>query len=89
MALGAEKKDILRLMIGRGLRLAGIGVLIGLVAPFTLTRLMSSLLYKVSLADPLTMIGSAILFLAAAFLASYIPARRASRTDPMIALRYE
>ncbi len=89
MALGAEKKDILSLMIGRGLRLAGIGVLIGLVAPFTLTRLMSSLLYKVSPADPLTMIGSAILFLAAAFLASYIPARRAARTDPMIALHYE
>ncbi len=89
MALGADKKDIFRLVIGRGLRLAGIGVLIGLVAPFTLTRLMSSLLYKVSPADPLTIIGSAILFLAAALLASYIPARRASRTDPMVALRYE
>ena len=89
MALGADKNDIFRLVIGRGLRLAGIGVLIGLVAPFTLTRLMSSLLYKVSPADPLTIIGSAILFLAAALLASYIPARRASRTDPMVALRYE
>src|SRR6185437_7929103 len=76
MALGADKKDIFRLVIG-------------LVAPFTLTRLMSSLLYKVSPADPLTIIGSAILFLAAALLASYIPARRASRTDPMVALRYE
>ncbi|MGH9865879.1 MAG: FtsX-like permease family protein, partial [Candidatus Acidiferrales bacterium] len=89
MALGADKKDIFRLVIGRGLRLASIGILIGLVTPFTLTRLMSSLLYKVSPADPLTIIGSAILFLAAALLASYIPARRASRTDPMIALRYE
>ncbi|MGH9730433.1 MAG: FtsX-like permease family protein, partial [Candidatus Acidiferrales bacterium] len=89
MALGADKKDIFRLVIGRGLRLAGMGILIGLVAPFTLTRLMSSLLYKVSPADPLTIIGSAILFLAAALLASYIPARRASRTDPMVALRYE
>ncbi|HLW43563.1 MAG TPA: FtsX-like permease family protein, partial [Candidatus Acidoferrales bacterium] len=89
MALGADKKDIFRLVIGRGLRLAGIGIVIGLVAPFTLTRLMSSLLYKVSPADPLTIIGSAILFLAAAFLASYVPARRASRTDPMVALRYE
>lgn len=89
MALGANKKDIFRLVIGRGLGLAGIGIAIGLVAPFTLTRLMSSLLYKVSPADPLTIIGSAILFLAAAFLASYIPARRASRTDPMVALRYE
>lgn len=89
MALGADKKDIFRLVIGRGLRLAGMGIAIGLVAPFTLTRLMSSLLYKVSPADPLTIIGSAILFLVAAFLASYIPARRASRTDPMVALRYE
>ena len=89
MALGADKKDIFRLVIGRGLKLAGIGIAIGLVAPFTLTRLMSSLLYKVSPADPLTIIGSAILFLAAALLASYIPARRASRTDPMVALRYE
>ena len=89
MALGADKKDIFRLVIGGGLKLAGIGIAIGLVAPFTLTRLMSSLLYKVSPADPLTIIGSAILFLAAALLASYIPARRASRTDPMIALRYE
>jgi putative ABC transport system permease protein len=88
-ALGADKKDIFRLVIGRGLKLAGIGIAIGLVAPFTLTRLMSSLLYKVSPADPLTIIGSAILFLAAALLASYIPARRASRTDPMVALRYE
>ena len=89
MALGADKKDIFRLVIGRGLRLAGMGIAIGLVAPFTLMRLMSSLLYKVSPADPLTIIGSAILFLAAALLASYIPARRASRTDPMVALRYE
>ncbi|HEV2314197.1 MAG TPA: ABC transporter permease [Candidatus Acidoferrales bacterium] len=89
MALGADKRDIFRLVIGRGLRLAGIGIAIGLIAPFTLTRLMSSLLYKVSPADPLTIIGSAILFFAAALLASYIPARRASRTDPMAALRYE
>jgi putative ABC transport system permease protein len=89
MALGADKKDIFRLVIGRGLRLASIGIAIGLGAPFTLTRLMSSLLYKVSPADPLTVVGSAILFLAAALLASYVPARRASRTDPMVALRYE
>ena len=89
MALGADKKNIFSLVIGRGLKLASIGILIGLIAPFTLTRLMSSLLYKVSPADPLTIIGSAVLFLAAALLASYIPARRASRTDPMIALRYE
>ena len=89
MALGAAKSDILRLVIGRGLRLAVTGIVIGLVAPFTIMRLMSSLLYKVSPADPVTIIGSTILFLAAALLASYVPARRASRTDPMVALRYE
>jgi putative ABC transport system permease protein len=89
MALGADKKDIFRLIIGHGLKLAGAGVLIGLLAPFTLTRLMASLLYKVSPADPVTIAASAILFLAAAFFASYVPARRAAKTDPMIALRYE
>lgn len=89
MALGADRKDIFRLVVGHGLKLAGVGILIGLVAPFTLTRLMSSLLYKVSPADPVTIAASAILFLAAAFFASYVPARRAARVDPMIALRYE
>ena len=63
--------------------------MIGLIAPFTLTPLMASLLYKVSPADPLTIAGSAILFLAATSLASYVPARRAMRIDPADALRYE
>ena len=89
MALGATQGDVLKLVIGRGLTLAGTGIAIGLIAPFTLTRLMSSLLYQVSPADPLTIIGSAILFLVAALLASYIPARRAMRIDPADALRYE
>jgi putative ABC transport system permease protein len=89
MALGATQADVLKLVVGRGLALAGVGVAIGLIAPFTLTPLMRSLLYKVSPADPVTIIASAILFLAAALLASYIPARRAMRIDPADALRYE
>ncbi|MFZ0638630.1 MAG: ABC transporter permease [Candidatus Acidiferrales bacterium] len=89
MALGATQADVLKLVVGRGLALAGVGIAIGLIAPFTLTPLMAGLLYKVSPADPLTVAGSAILFLAAAFLASYVPARRAMRIDPADALRYE
>jgi putative ABC transport system permease protein len=89
MALGATQADVLELVVGRGLMLAGVGIAIGLIAPFTLTPLMTSLLYKVSPADPLTVAGSAILFLVAALLASYIPARRAMCVDPMVALRHE
>jgi putative ABC transport system permease protein len=89
MALGATQTDVLKLVVGRGLMLAGMGIAIGLIAPFTLTPLMTRLLYKVSPADPLTVVGSAILFLVAALLASYIPARRAMRVDPMVALRHE
>ena len=89
MALGATQTDVLKLVVGRGLMLAGVGIAIGLIAPFTLTPLMTSLLYKVSPADPLTVAGSAILFLVAALLASYIPARRAMRVDPTVALRHQ
>ncbi len=89
MALGATQTDVLKLVVGRGLALAGVGIAIGLIAAFTLAPLIKSLLYKVSPADPMTIIGSAILFLVAALLASYIPARRAMRVDPMVALRYE
>ncbi len=89
MALGATQVDVLKLVVGRGLALAGVGIAIGLIAAFTLTPLMASLLYRVSPADPLTVAGSAILFLAAGLLASYIPARRAARVDPILALKQE
>jgi len=89
MALGATRADVLKLVLGRALALASAGIAIGLIAPFTLTPLMSSLLYKISPADPLTLAASAVLFLLAALLASYIPARRAMRIDPADALRYE
>src|ERR1700735_2469765 len=89
MALGATSSDIFGLVIGDGLRLAGAGIVIGLAASFGLTRLMASLLFQTSAFDPITFAGSAIVFAAVAALACYIPARRAIRVDPMVALRYE
>jgi len=89
MALGAPRGDVFRLVVGQGLKLAGMGIVIGIVAAFGLARLMSSLLYGVSAADFETFLGVAILLALVALLASYIPARRAMRIDPMVALRYE
>jgi predicted permease len=89
MALGADGRDILRLVVGHGLALAGAGIAIGLAAAFALTRLMSTLLYRVSVTDPVTFIAGPALFAAVALVASYLPARRAMRVDPAIALRAE
>jgi putative ABC transport system permease protein len=89
MALGAPRGDVFRLVLGQGLKLAGIGIAIGIVAAFGLARLMSSLLYGVSTADFETFAGVAILLVLVALLACYVPARRAMRVDPIVALRYE
>jgi putative ABC transport system permease protein len=89
MAVGAQRHDILRLILGQGAKLAVLGLGIGLVLALLLTRLMASLLYNVSATDPLTFGGVAIILLGAAVTACYIPARRAMRVDPIVALRYQ
>lgn len=89
MALGAEGSDVLKLVVSMGLRLVGLGVAIGLVASFLLATTIKSMLWGVSVHDPATMSGVATLLLLTGVVACWIPARRASRVDPLVALRYE
>jgi predicted permease len=89
MALGAERSDLVRLVVGEGMRVAVIGAAVGLAGALLLTRLMTSLLYGVKPTDPATFIGVALLLTAVALTASWIPARRATRVDPLTALRHE
>jgi predicted permease len=89
MALGAERSKVFGMILGQGARLAGLGIVIGLVGAVGVTHLMASFLFGVRPTDPLTFGGVVLLLLGVALLASYIPARRATRVDPMIALRHE
>lgn len=89
MALGAQARDVLRLVIGQGLLLVLVGVALGLLGALALTRVLSSLLYQVSATDPLTFAAIALLLLGVSCVACYIPARRAASVDPLIAMRYD
>jgi predicted permease len=89
MALGAGKSEVLKLVISQGIKLALIGVVIGLAGALGLTRFLSGLLYGVKPSDPLTLVAVSALLIAVAFLASYIPARQAAKVDPLAALRHE
>jgi ABC-type antimicrobial peptide transport system permease subunit len=89
MALGAQRSHVLKIVLGQGARLALLGVVIGLAAATGLTRLMTTILYGVSATDPLTFSAVAIVLTLVALVACYIPARRAMRVDPIVALRYD
>ncbi len=89
MALGAQMRDVFRLVVGQGMQLALVGVAVGLTGALAVTRLMSGLLFGVGATDPATFILVALLLTAVALLASYIPARRATKVDPMVVLKYE
>jgi putative ABC transport system permease protein len=89
VALGAQRSDVLRLILSEGARLILFGVAIGLAASLGLTRLLATILFGVRASDPVTLILVSVILSAVAFLACYIPARLATRVDPMVALRYE
>jgi len=89
IALGAQRSNVLRLVLGDGLKMAAGGVAIGLLAAFGLTRLLARMVYGVTTTDPITFGTIALVLIVVALLACYLPARRATKVDPLVALRYE
>jgi putative ABC transport system permease protein len=89
MALGAQRQDVLKLVLRHGVLLVAFGIGLGVAGALALTRSLSSLLYGVKPTDPLTFVGVALVLISVALMASYIPARRATKVDPMVALRHE
>jgi putative ABC transport system permease protein len=89
MAFGAQSSDVLRMIIGKGLFLVGIGLCAGIPLALVLAYFLASLIFGIGATDPLTFVGIGLSMLAVSFLACWFPARRATRVDPMIALRYE
>jgi ABC-type antimicrobial peptide transport system permease subunit len=89
MALGARRNDVLRLVLAQGLRLSAAGAAVGLAGAFAASRLMSRFIYGVAPTDPLSYVVSTLVAVSVALLASYLPARRATKVDPIVALRYE
>ncbi len=89
MALGARHGDVLRFVLRRALTLTAIGVGIGIIASLAVTRVLAGFLYETSTLDPVILVGVSVLLIAVAILACYLPARRAARVDPMVALRYD
>jgi putative ABC transport system permease protein len=89
MALGAERGDVLRMVLGQGMKMAAAGVVLGFIGSVLATRALAGMLFGVNTTDPLTFSAVAVLLSVVALLACYMPARRATKVDPMVALRYE
>jgi putative ABC transport system permease protein len=89
MAMGATRNQVLGLVVGQGAKLALLGMLIGIIVALGLARFLSSMLFGVTATNPLTFVAVTMILVGVALLASYVPARRAMRIDPMVALRYE
>ena len=89
LALGAQVSDILKMILGQGMAVIGVGLVLGLVSAFALMRLLRSLLFGVGENDPVTFVAISVVLLLVALLACYFPARRATKVDPLTALRYE